>query len=68
MDTPKKDPSTRQISEHVSHLLSAAVGAYTEGDFKTAIEIYLSIIKIKPNLPEVYLTLATIYEEVCFII
>ena len=65
MEEKRKDSQVRRISGKVSQMLGTAVELYTEGRFKEAIDIYLEIIKINPNLPEVYLTLASICEEVC---
>ena len=64
MSEKRPESQVRRISGKVSHLLGAAVESYTEGKFKEAIAIYLEIIKLNPNLPEVYLTLASICEEV----
>ena len=68
MSEKHKDSQVRRISGKVSSMLGAAVECYTDGRFKEAIDIYLEIIKINPNLPEVYLTLASICEEVCIIL
>lgn len=62
-----QEQNVRRISERVSCMLGRAVGLYTEGKFEEAINVYLEIIKINPNLPEAYHTIGAIYEEVCVV-
>ena len=60
----KDNSNVTRITRKVSLLLGSAVGLYTRGNFREAINVYLEIIKLNPNLPQVYLTLGLICEEV----